>query len=106
MIENSGLYKEFTGKENLKLLASIRNKIGNVEIEEAIKKVGLEPNDKRIVKKYSLGMRQRLGIAQAILHRPKVLILDEPMNGLDPIGIKELKKLLITLAKNENMPVF
>ncbi len=95
MIENSGLYKEFTGKENLKLLASIRNKIGNVEIEEAIKKVGLEPNDKRIVKKYSLGMRQRLVFAQAIMEKPDVLLLDEPTNALDKNGVDVIRQLIL-----------
>ncbi len=95
VIENAGLYKEFTGKENLKLLASIRKKIGDDEIEEAIRKVGLDPADKRIVKKYSLGMRQRLIFAQAIMEKPDILLLDEPSNALDKNGVDTIRQLIL-----------
>lgn len=104
IVENPDLYMYMSGYENLKIAAMIYN-IDDKRIEEVVKLVGLENKIKEKVKKYSLGMRQRLGIAQAILHKPKVLILDEPMNGLDPIGIKELKDLLLNLAKNEKIAI-
>lgn len=104
IIENPDLYMYMSGYENLKIAARLYH-VSNERILEVSKIVGLEHciNDK--VKKYSLGMRQRLGIAQAILHKPKVLILDEPMNGLDPEGIKDLKLLLKGLAKTEQMAI-
>lgn len=104
IIENPDLYMYMTGYENLRISAILYG-IENERINEVVKLVGLEDKINEKVKKYSLGMRQRLGIAQAIMHRPKVLILDEPMNGLDPLGIKELKNLLITLAKNEKIAI-
>lgn len=104
IIENPDLYMYMTGYENLRISAILYG-IDNKRIDEVVKLVGLEKRINDKVKKYSLGMRQRLGIAQAILHKPKVLILDEPMNGLDPIGIKELKDLLLYLAKNEKIGI-
>ena len=104
IIENPDLYMYMTGYENLRISALIYG-IDNNRINEVIKMVGLENKINEKVKKYSLGMRQRLGIEQAILHNPKVLILDEPMNGLDPIGIKELKDLLFRLAKKERIAI-
>ena len=104
IIENPDLYMYMSGYENLKLAAKIYN-VPKERIEEVIKIVGLEDKIHDKVKKYSLGMRQRLGIANAILHNPKILILDEPMNGLDPEGIDEFKKLLIYLAKEERMAI-
>lgn len=104
IVENPDLYMYMTGYDNLKIPATIYN-IDNKRIEEVVKLVGLENKINEKVKKYSLGMRQRLGIAQAILHKPKVLILDEPMNGLDPIGIKELKDLLLDLAQKEKIAI-
>lgn len=95
MIENAGMYKEFTGKENLKFLASIHKKIGEKEIDETIRKVGLEPNDKRILKKYSLGMKQRITFAQAIMEQPDVLLLDEPTNALDKEGVERIRNLIL-----------
>jgi len=86
-----------SGIRNLRDLASIQHKIGVAEIIQAMNKVGLDPNNKKRVGKYSLGMRQRLGIAQAIMENPDTLILDEPMNGLDEHGIKEIRHLLLTL---------
>ena len=104
IIENPDLYMYMTGYENLRIPAIIYG-ISNERINEVVKLVGLENKINEKVKKYSLGMRQRLGIAQAILHKPKVLILDEPMNGLDPIGIKELKDLLLNLAQKEKIAI-
>ena len=92
IIENAGLYKEFTGKENLKFLASIKGIIGEKEIEYALSRVGLDPNDKRTVRKYSLGMRQRLIFAQAIMEKPDILLLDEPTNALDKDGVNLIRK--------------
>ena len=104
IIENPDVYMYMTGYENLKISAKIYG-IKRKRIEEVIEIVGLKDKIHESVKKYSLGMRQRLGIAIAILHKPKVLILDEPMNGLDPKGIDEFKKLLLSLAKEEKMAI-
>lgn len=104
IIENPDLYMYMSGYDNLKIAACMYH-VSESRIIEVIKLVGLENRIHDKVKKYSLGMRQRLGIAQAILHQPKVLILDEPMNGLDPEGIQDLKKLLIRLAKEEQMGI-
>ncbi len=95
IIENAGLYKEFTARENLKLLASIRGVIGDDEIDAVIRKVGLDPKDKRKVGKYSLGMRQRLLFAQAVMESPDVLLLDEPTNALDKEGINMIRELIL-----------
>lgn len=104
IIENPDLYMYMSGYENLKIVANLYN-IPQTRILEVAKLVGLEKRIYDKVRRYSLGMRQRLGIAQAIIHKPKLLILDEPMNGLDPEGIKDLKELLKKLAKEENMAV-
>lgn len=104
IIENPDLYMYMSGYENLKIVANLYN-IPQTRILEVAKLVGLEKRIYDKVRKYSLGMRQRLGIAQAIIHKPKLLILDEPMNGLDPEGIKDLKELLKKLAKEENMAI-
>jgi ABC-2 type transport system ATP-binding protein len=81
----------------LEYLASIKRVIGKAEIQESMQRVGLNPNDKKKVGKYSLGMRQRLGIAQAIMENPDILILDEPMNGLDNKGVKDVREILLNL---------
>lgn len=94
IIEHPGFIPYYTGYKNLKLLAALRGKIGKEEIIESIRKVGLDPDNKKPVRKYSLGMRQRLGIAQAIMEKPSLLILDEPMNGLDKTGIQDMRNLL------------
>ena len=104
IIENPDLYMYLSGYENLKLVSRIYN-ISEQRIKEVVKIVGLQDKIDEKVRKYSLGMRQRLGIAQAILHNPKVLILDEPMNGLDPEGVKDLKKLLKELAEKQNLAI-
>lgn len=97
IIESPGFLSYHSGYKNLLYLASLRSRIGKKEIETAIRKVGLNPADKKPVGKYSLGMRQRLGIAQAIMENPPLLILDEPLNGLDKNGIEEMRTLLLQL---------
>ena len=105
IVENPDLYMYLSGYENLKLIANLYPKIDTKRIDEVVKLVKLENRIKDKVSKYSLGMRQRLGIAQAILHKPNLLILDEPTNGLDPEGMKEMRELLLDLAQNEKMAI-
>ena len=105
IVESPDLYMYMSGYENLKLVANLYKNVDTNRINEIVKLVGLENRIKDKVSKYSLGMRQRLGIAQALLHNPKLLILDEPTNGLDPEGIKEVKVLLKRLAEKENMAI-
>ena len=99
IIENPDLYMYMTGYENIMISAKIYN-IEKEQIDKVVKLVGLEDKINEKVSKYSLGMRQRLGIAQAIVHNPKILILDEPTNGLDPEGIIDLNNLLKKLAQS------
>ena len=94
VLENAGLFPNMTGFENLKYLAALTGKIGNEEIENAILRVGLEPKDKRTYKKYSMGMKQRLAIAQAIMERPDVIMLDEPTNALDEEGVLRIRTII------------
>ena len=98
VIETPGFLPQYTAYQNLQYLASIRKVIGKEEIVSAIRMVGLEPDSRKEVGKYSLGMRQRLGIAQAIMEKPELILLDEPMNGLDKRGIADIKQLLCELA--------
>lgn len=97
IIESPGFILQESGLSNLKHLASIRGKIGIDEIRESMNTVGLDPDLKKQVGKYSMGMRQRLGIAQAIMEKPSLLILDEPMNGLDNQGVQHMRSLLKSL---------
>lgn len=99
IIENPGFSQYISGYRNLRNLASIRKKIGDREIREVMELVGLDPEDKKWVSKYSLGMRQRLGIAQAVMENQDILILDEPMNGLDKQGMEDVRQLLLKLKK-------
>ncbi len=94
IIETPGFLPNMTGVKNLEILASLNKKIGLEGIAAAIRRVGLDPLMKKPVGKYSLGMRQRLGIAQAIMEDPALLILDEPLNGLDKHGVAEMRKLI------------
>lgn len=100
IIETPEFIPYYTGFKNLKLLADIRHKITDEDIRKSIELVGLDPKLKRSVKKYSLGMRQRLGLAQAIMENPDLLILDEPMNGLDKEGVGEMRKYLLDLKEH------
>ena len=99
IIETPGFLHNQTGFQNLKLLASIKNRITDAEIRRAIETVGLDADMKKKVGKYSLGMRQRLAIAQAIMENPPILLLDEPFNGLDQSGIEEIHQLFEELRK-------
>ena len=94
---------EYSGFKNLKFLAMIHHKISNEEIRNAMRIVGLDPDSKKHVGKYSLGMRQRLGIAQAIMEDPDILLLDEPLNGLDNEGVEEIRKVLLSLKEKEKL---
>ncbi len=95
IIENVGFWKDFTGYENLEMLAGIKKQIGREEIRHAIRRVGLDPDDKRKYGKYSLGMKQRLAIAQAIMEKPELIILDEPTNALDSEGIEQIRQVIL-----------
>ena len=100
IIETPGFLPNFSGFSNLWQLAKIRGKIGKAAVRTVMKTVGLDPDEKKHVGKYSLGMRQRLGIAQAIMEDPDVLILDEPLNGLDKDGVADMRELLLKLKKS------
>lgn len=105
IVENPDLYMYLSGYDNLKLISNLYKNVDKKRIEEVIKIVKLETRINDKVSKYSLGMRQRLGIAQALLHKPNLLILDEPTNGLDPEGIKELRDIIKRLAAKEKVGV-
>lgn len=105
IVENPDLYMYLSGYDNLKLISNLYKNVDKKRIEEVIKIVKLETRINDKVSKYSLGMRQRLGIAQALLHKPNLLILDEPTNGLDPEGIKELRDIIKRLATKEKVGV-
>lgn len=106
IVENPEMYKYMTGMQNLRQYARMRQGVDQKRIDEVVEIVGLKNRINDKVKKYSLGMRQRLGVAQAMLHHPKLLILDEPTNGLDPAGIRALRDILKELAHKENISVF
>lgn len=106
IVENPDLYKRMTGRQNLEYFASMYKGVDKQHIDEVVELVKMSRRINDRVKTYSLGMCQRVGIAQALLHRPRLLVLDEPTNGLDPIGIKELRDLLKYLAKEANVGVF
>lgn len=99
IIETPGFLPNMTGYQNLKLLASLQGRVGKQEILQTLQTVGLDPGLKKPVSKYSLGMRQRLGIAQAIMEDPEVLVLDEPFNGLDKAGVSHIRSLILELKK-------
>lgn len=105
IVESPDMYMYLSGKKNLEMVARMYDGVTKERINEVVKLVGLESRIKDKVSKYSLGMRQRLGIAAALIHNPNLLILDEPTNGLDPEGIKELRNLLKFLAKKNNVGI-
>ncbi|MDD6845784.1 MAG: ATP-binding cassette domain-containing protein [Clostridia bacterium] len=94
LIENPSFISNYTGFKNLKVLASIQNRINDEDIKNALIKVQLDPDDKRTYRKYSLGMKQKLGIAAAFMENPDIIILDEPINALDEAGAKQVHKIL------------
>lgn len=106
IVENPELYPYLTGWENLKLFSGMMKDIKDRRLQEVVQLVGLTKRINDKVSTYSLGMKQRLGIAQALLGKPKILILDEPTNGLDPSGIREMRELIKFLATSENLSVF
>ncbi len=99
IIETPGFLTNLSGRKNLEILAGLRGKISKTEICAAMERAGLNPNLKKAVSKYSLGMRQRLGIAQAIMENPDLLVLDEPFNGLDKHGVSDIRKILSGLKE-------
>lgn len=99
IIETPGFIPYYSGYRNLKILAGLRKRIKDNDIIETMKKVGLEGAEKKLVRKYSLGMRQRLGLAQAMMEKPDIYLLDEPMNGLDNEGVKDIRKILLGLKE-------
>ena len=103
LIENPAFIDNFSGYRNLKALADINHIIGEEEIRNTIKLVGLDPDDKKKFKKYSLGMKQRLGIAAAIMEKPEIILLDEPINALDEKGVEEIREILFGLRSEERI---
>lgn len=103
LIEKPGFIENYTQFENLKYLAQINNKIDDEDIRAALELVGLDPDNHEKVKNFSLGMRQRLAIAQAIMEKQKILILDEPFNGLDKQGVAQIKQLLLELKSPDRL---
>lgn len=106
IIETPGFYENLTGRENLQLLAHLRGQQRKDSIDRALEIMGLSKEIKKRFCDYSLGMKQRLGIAAAIMHEPELLILDEPINGLDPIGIHEVREFLLSLCKGKGVTIF
>ncbi len=99
IIETPGFLPHLTGLKNLEILVALNHKVRTREVVQCIRKVGLDPSLKKPVSKYSLGMRQRLGIAQAIMENPEILILDEPFNGLDKHGVSQMRELIQSLKE-------
>lgn len=103
LIENPAFLPQFSGYKNLKLLAGLSSGITNEDVEKAIARVGLNPQDKRLYRKYSLGMKQKLGIANAIMGEPEIIILDEPINALDEESIHSIKRVLLELRDKDKL---
>ncbi|MEG0308257.1 MAG: ABC transporter ATP-binding protein [Clostridium sp.] len=106
IVENPDLYEDFTGRQNLNIFAKLYGNVDKKRIDEVIEVIGLKDRIDDKVKKYSLGMKQRLGLGQALLPNPKLLILDEPTNGLDPIGIVDFRKIIRDLVEKHKTAVF
>ena len=105
IIETPGFYSNLTGYENLKIIAKLRGQLSKDSVQEALRVVGLEKETRKVFADYSLGMKQRLGIAAAIMHESELLILDEPINGLDPIGISEIRSFLSELSHSKGTTI-
>lgn len=105
LIENPSFISNYTGFKNLQIIASIQNKISDEQIEKAIETIGLDPHDKRKYRKYSLGMKQRLGIACAFMENPDIVILDEPINALDEKGVTLVRDILHQLRENGTLVI-
>ena len=105
IVENPEMYKDLSGRVNLEMYARLHDGVTKERIDEVVRLVGMEARINDKIKKYSLGMKQRIGLAQALLHKPSVLIMDEPTYGLDPTGIKELRDIFKKLAHEENIAV-
>lgn len=99
LIENPSFITGYTGLKNLELLASIQNRVKTEEIKQTLEEVGLEPNDVRTYRKYSLGMKQKLGIAAAFMEKPEIIILDEPINAIDESGVERVKSMIFNAKK-------
>jgi len=94
VLENAGLYPDMTGFQNLRYLAHVNKKVTDEQIKKTIRRVGLDPDDKRSFRKYSLGMKQRIVLAQALMEKPDILLLDEPTNALDEDGVKDIRAII------------
>ncbi|MDC7302253.1 ATP-binding cassette domain-containing protein [Agathobacter ruminis] len=103
LIENPSFIDSYTGYQNLKALADINHRIASQEICEVLEQVGLNPADKKKYKKYSLGMKQRLGIAAAIMEKPQIILLDEPINALDESGVEQIRNALLELKNDQRI---
>lgn len=103
LIENPSFLPEYTGKQNLKLLSDLKKKCTDSELDEVLLNVGLEPKDNRKVRKYSLGMKQRLGIAAAIMGKPEIILLDEPINAIDEAGVASIRDLIRGLVSEDRV---
>ncbi|WP_373897825.1 ABC transporter ATP-binding protein [Haloimpatiens sp. FM7315] len=106
IIETPGFYNNLTGYENLQIIAKLRGQLSKNSVQDALRSVGLDKETSKVFADYSLGMKQRLGIAAAIMHEPELLILDEPINGLDPIGISEIRSFLSELSHSKGTTIF
>ena len=102
LFDNVGLLDQYSALENLKILASINNKVSEEDIKKLLEYVGLNPNDNKPIKKYSLGMKQKVGIVQSIMENPKLILLDEPMNGLDENSVNIIRALILELKQKGN----